>query len=315
MTVIFAAGLAVYENPQVRKWVDNSRRKIAIALHTLGDEITPPNPLGERPPDASTREDASPDAVERRRKVRLELLERARVLEEKHKLQKEESRKFHTFDELVNKDGRLPSEKDVAVTTAAELETPEPNLRKRNPEPEASVAADTANANQVTEISTVEVHKYSRSSTPNLASSPPPSTPIPARQQPLQVDTETNSNHPSEALIDLTPTTSLCSTTEPELFSFSHHSSQTPPQSHRSVDEWAQNTTGAAVFYSSLQSQNAPVIETDDTWAANASEAGEAASSLYGGSERGIDSWSDVGDPYATPDSWTEAGSVTSEDY
>ena len=57
------------------------------------------------------------------------------------------------------------------------------------------------------------------------------------------------------------------------------------------------------------------MIETDDTWAANASEAGEAASSLYGGSERGIDSWSDVGDPYATPDSWTEAGSVTSEDY
>lgn len=336
MTVIFAAGLAVYENPQVRKWVDNSRRKIAIALHSLGDEITPPAPSGERPPDASTREDVSPDAVERRRKVRLELLERARVLEEKRKLQKEDNGKVQTFDDLVNKDGTLLSEKAAAVTTAAELGTSEPNLRKRHPElegpviagtggtselnlqkrnlePQAPVVVDIASANQVTEESTVD--KYSQSSTPTLASSSPPSNPIPARQQPLQIDTEANSNHPSEALIDLTPTTSFSSTAEPELFSFSHHSSQTPPQPHRSVHEWAENTTGAAIFYSSLQLQNAAAIETEDPWAVDASEAGDAASSLHGGSERGIDSWSDVGDPYATPDSWTEAGSVTSEDY
>lgn len=338
MTVIFAAGLAVYENPQVRKWVDNSRRKIAIALHSLGDEIRPPTPSGERPPDASTREDASPDAVERRRKVRLELLERARVLEEKRKLQKEESGKVQTFDDLVNKDGTLLNEKDAAVTTAAELGTSEPNLRKRYPEPggavvvgtgrtsepnfekpnlepEAPGIVDTASANQLTGESTAEVRRYSQSSTPTLASSPLPSTPIPTRQQPLQIDTETNSIHPSEALIDLTPTASFSSTAEPELFSFSHHSSQTPPQSHRSVHEWAENSTGVAVFYSSLQSQNADAIETDDPWASNASEAGDAVSSLHGGSERGVDSWSDVGEPCATPDSWTEAGSVTSEDY
>lgn len=335
MTVIFAAGLAVYENPQVRKWVDNSRRKIAIALHSLGDEITPPTSSGDRPPDASTREDVSPDAVERRRKVRLELLERARVLEEKRRLQKEEIVKVQTFDDLVNRDGTLLSEKPAAVTTAAELGTSESNLRQRHPEieepvtdgiselnpqkrnfeSEASIVFDPASAKQATEVSTPEVLKYSQSSKPTLASFPRPSTPILARQQPLQIDTETNSNHPSEALIDLTPTTSFSSTAEPELFSLSHHSSQTPPQPHRSVHEWAQNSTGAAVFYSTLQSQNAAAIETEDPWAANASEAGDAASSLQGGSERGIDSWSDVGDPYATPDSWTEAGSVTSEDY
>lgn len=337
MTVIFAAGLAVYENPQVRKWVDNSRRKIAIALHSLGDEITPPTPTGERPPDASTREDASTDAVERRRKVRMELLERARLLEEKHKLQKEESAKVQTFDDLVNKDGTLLSEKDAAVTTAAELGTAEPNLRKRhldsegtvvvstgetsestfrkqNPEPERPLV-DIASANQVNEEAIVEVHKYSRSSTPTLAPSPPPSTPVPARQSTLHVDMEILSNHPSEALIDLTPKTSFTSAEEPELFSFSHHSSQTPPQSHRSVHEWAENTTGTAVFYSSLQSQNAAVIEVEDPWVTNASEAADAVSSTHGGSDREIDSWSDIGDPCATPDSWTEAGSVTSEDY
>lgn len=337
MTVIFAAGLAVYENPQVRKWVDNSRRKIAIALHSLGDEITPPTPSGERPPDASTREDASTDAVERRRKVRMELLERARLLEEKRKLQREESAKVQTFDDLVNKDGTLLSEKDAAVTTAAELGTSEPNLRKRHPDSEGTVIVSTgetsestlrkqnpeperplvdiASANQVNEESIVEVERDSRSSTPTLAPSPPPSTPVPARQSTLHVDMESLSNHPSEALIDLTPTTSFTSPEEPELFSFSHHSSQTPPQSHRSVHEWAENTNGAAVFYSSLQSQNAAVIEVEDPWVTNASEAGDAGGGSHGGSDREIDSWSDIGDPCATPDSWTEAGSVTSEDY
>lgn len=337
MTVIFAAGLAVYENPQVRKWVDNSRRKIAIALHSLGDEITPPTPSGERPPDASTREDVSTDAVERRRKVRMELLERARVLEEKRKRQKEESAKVQTSDDTVDKDRTLLSEKDAVVTTAAELGTSETNLRKRHPDPEGPVivstdeksestprkrnsesersVVDIVSANQVNEEATVEVHKYSRSSTPILIPSPQPSTPIPARQKTLHVDMETLSNHHSEVLIDPTPTTSFTSAEEPELFSFSHHSSQTPPQSHRSVHEWAENTTGAAVFYSSLQPQNATVIEIEDPWVANASEAGDAASSPHGGSHREIDSWSDIGDPCATPDSWTEAGSVTSEDY
>ena len=57
------------------------------------------------------------------------------------------------------------------------------------------------------------------------------------------------------------------------------------------------------------------MIETEDPWVANTLEAGDAASSPRGGSDREIDSWSDIGDPYATPDSWTEAGSVTSEDY
>lgn len=337
MTVIFAAGLAVYENPQVRKWVDNSRRKIAIALHSLGDEITPPASSGERPSDASTREDASIDAVERRRKVRMELLERGRLLEEKRKLQKEESAKVQTFDDLVDKDGTLLSEKDAAITTAAELGTAEPNLRKRHLDSEGTVVVSTgetsettlrkqnpeserplvdiASANQVNEEAIVEVHKYSRSSTPTLAPSPQPSTPVPARQSTLHVDIEILSNHPSEALIDRTPTTSFTSAEEPELFSFSHHSSQTPPQSHRSVHEWAENTSGTAVFYSSLQSRNAAVIEVEDPWVANVSEAGDAVSCPHGGSDREIDSWSDIGDPCATPDSWTEAGSVTSEDY
>ena len=36
-----AAAIAVYESPQARQFAEDLRRKIAIALHSLGDEINP----------------------------------------------------------------------------------------------------------------------------------------------------------------------------------------------------------------------------------------------------------------------------------
>ncbi|KAI9851896.1 MAG: hypothetical protein M1838_002467 [Thelocarpon superellum] len=59
-SILIAAGVAVYENPQVREWVDQSRRKLALALHNLGDEILP---------SSSTEEDeaAATDAARKRR--------------------------------------------------------------------------------------------------------------------------------------------------------------------------------------------------------------------------------------------------------
>lgn len=40
-SVLVAAGIAIYESPQVRQFIEHSRRKIAVALHSLGDEIQP----------------------------------------------------------------------------------------------------------------------------------------------------------------------------------------------------------------------------------------------------------------------------------
>lgn len=40
-SVLVAAGIACYENEQIREWILNSRRKLAIALHSLGEEIDP----------------------------------------------------------------------------------------------------------------------------------------------------------------------------------------------------------------------------------------------------------------------------------
>lgn len=57
VSALVAAGIAVYESPQFRQWVDNSRRKIAVALHNLGDEIQPRNATSPARQDISMTEE------------------------------------------------------------------------------------------------------------------------------------------------------------------------------------------------------------------------------------------------------------------
>lgn len=308
LSVLFAAGLAVYENPQVRHWVDSSRRKIAIALHSLGDEITPPSNPQNSSPDASTREDESPEAVERRRKARQEILERARAMEEKRKSKKEEIGKSRSFDDLVDQDGTLLGEKAGAKTTAAELETPESGLRKRNPEIDGA-ALGAATANPFADEMHAELHD-SHPSTPAIPTSPTPSHLTPNTQPALLIDTETASSHPSEALLDLTPKTSTSSGFHADLSTLSANTPQSFPN-HWSVHEWAENNTRPGSV-SPPQAQRA-VIEAEEAWGTDAPVTRERLSRT--GSETGLDVWSEVGERLSTPGSWTEVGSVVSEDY
>ncbi|KAF2837200.1 hypothetical protein M501DRAFT_995741 [Patellaria atrata CBS 101060] len=69
--IILVAGIALYESPQFRAWVDSSRRKIALALHSLGDDIQP----GSR----SESDPNSAQAAEERRKRREEIVQRNRA--------------------------------------------------------------------------------------------------------------------------------------------------------------------------------------------------------------------------------------------
>ena len=135
LSILLAAGLAVYENPQVRQWVDESRRKIAVALHSLGDDIHPSRPSSSDQ-DASTREDDSPDAEERRRRARQEILERGRMMEERRQKAKEQQQKAksQSFDDMVDQEGRLRKEDQIpdAATkaTATEHVTGDAHLRQ-----------------------------------------------------------------------------------------------------------------------------------------------------------------------------------------
>ena len=339
-SILFAASLAVYENnAEIREWVDNSRRKIAVALHNFGDEIAPPFPSrNPNPPrDASTREDESPEAVERRRRARQEIIERGRVLEERRRQKQAGSR---TFDDLVDKDGVLKSSGTGARSTAAEPQASTSELKKRKVEAQGTAMGATL-ANPFADEVPMEFYpaaesitpvSRTRCSTPTLPASSPREPALMTPQTPgtLLIDTDDISTHASEQLVDLTPTSSPTvpsapSTHHDDLSSLSPISPNTPERLEEaplpapwpvSINEWAENTT--ASFYSAAQSQPESQVEEegldrDDGGALTptVSESGEHVSQI--GSED-MDVMSEIGG-ISTPGSWTEVGSDSGEEF
>jgi hypothetical protein len=137
--VVVAAGAAAYENPQIREWLENSRRKIALALHSLGDEISPRVKQARRN-DPSMQEDDTEAAEERRRRAREEIMEKGRIMEERRKRKrnsKDVPSPTGSFDTLVDKDGMLKvgdkADEAHAATTAMEQEKPQAGLTNRQP--------------------------------------------------------------------------------------------------------------------------------------------------------------------------------------
>lgn len=328
MSVLIAAGIAVYENPQVRQWVDNSRRKIAVALHSLGDEIGPRPPPRRSPPDPSTRPDESPEAVERRRRARQEILERGRALQEKRARRgKSYDETSQSFDTIVDQNGSLINEKEEANTTAADIKPhhEDQDLRRRNTE-----AADATTLGSAT----------TRSSTPTLQMSPVIQNIDITSPPVLGIDTETISNHSSEALLDLTPTASN--------FSADHAEISEPPDLgtnlqdlSRSVHEWASNTTSP--FYSATLEEHPNRVGTasdeesqshgepadaevrslsfvgtssdEESQSHGESADAEVRSLSFVGTNSDIESEDGQTTGTCTPGSWSEIGSVVSEDF
>lgn len=144
--MLVAAGIAIYESPQVRQWVDQSRRKIAVALHTLGDDIQPRRP-SETPEDFESRK------RENARRRRNELIRRAREEgvavdldelaaigreEDVEMMQTRDRRKTNasqsSFDDLVGSDGMLKKDLDTtdkATGSGTGADTSDATLRKR----------------------------------------------------------------------------------------------------------------------------------------------------------------------------------------
>src|SRR5271170_1753068 len=121
VTIILAAGIAMYENPNIREWIDRSRQKIAMALHSLGDDVDP-RPRSPRINDPSMREDASEMAEARRRQARAEIMERGRIMEERRR-RKQASRSgsdsSQTFDNVVDKTGMLKKEETTMAASTS----------------------------------------------------------------------------------------------------------------------------------------------------------------------------------------------------
>ncbi|GIK04539.1 hypothetical protein Aspvir_008622 [Aspergillus viridinutans] len=105
VSALVAAGIAVYESPQFREWLNNSRRKIALALHNLGDEIQPRDSASSLREDISMMEEVGPAAEERRRIAREEIQKRAAALEERRR--RRQAGLCGSFDALVDENGNL----------------------------------------------------------------------------------------------------------------------------------------------------------------------------------------------------------------
>jgi hypothetical protein len=206
VSIIVAASLAAYENPQIRAWIDRTRHKVAMGLHSLGDEIHPkrPRPLRSSSTDVSMSEDKSDAAEARRQQVRDEILARSRILEARSKRNRTSGDATPTspsFDTLVDQDGRLKEgvkPVPVANTSAIEPQAPSGTLRSRHQIPiEADLHQSVDASIPLRQLPTADEFesRYEREmrNTWNI--------PIPDRASFL------SSSHASESLIDLTPTT------------------------------------------------------------------------------------------------------------
>src|SRR5690349_7450715 len=213
VSVLIAAGLAAYENPQVRQWINRSRKRIAMALHSLGDDIHPRSTSPREDP--SMREEASELAEARRMQVRADILARGRILEERMKRRRSASDKSDrgkSFDTIVDKDGMLRKDdiferENNATTTAIEphgststflsrqvrraseeepLSMDLPTLQQLEPRPDVSPSQEDPFTN---------AFEQEMRSTWNI--------PVTERQSP------TITSHGSMSLIDLTPMTDV----------------------------------------------------------------------------------------------------------
>ena len=213
------------------------------------------------------------------------------------------------------------NETDTATTSAAELQTEEAGLRHRITESKATALGSNFTNSFVNEVSHDQLQPdkdpkpwqevISRSSTPTLPVSPPV-PPKPAAYQPhrLLIDTDEVSNHPSEYLVNFTPTTSASSAAT-DLAELDQGSSHQSPDSYLSVNEWAQNQS-AQSFHTSPQS---PTGKTDAR--RDESTDGSVVDSVDHISQAGtdgLDILSEFGDGISTPGTWTEVGSQVSED-
>jgi hypothetical protein len=214
VSILLAASLAAYENPHVRAWVDRTRQKIAMGLHSLGDEIHPRRPVRSST-DASMTEDKSDAAEARRQQVRAEIMERTRILEEKRRRRKVSGDSDPTspsFDTLVDDQGKLREESEAkkvspaASTSAIEVVERTGTIRARHQIPIEADLHQSVDATIPLRQLSPQLQNHSQASDPFESRYEREmrntwNIPLPDRAAPLP------SSHASESLIDLTPTT------------------------------------------------------------------------------------------------------------
>lgn len=334
--IVVAAGAAAYENPHVREWVKNSRRKIALALHSLGDEINP-RVKQQRRNDASMREDVTEAAEERRRRARAEIMERGRIMEERREGKRASrgiSSPTGSFDTLVDRDGMLKkADQDKvhdthATTTATEPEAPTDGLTNRKP-------AASPKPKPLHESVDAPISLRQLSSPPDTQPSDPFAMdyeremretwhlPLPHPAAPA------SSAHESESLIDFTPTSEF---PDPEIILPGVTASNGPNRGGQ-TEYFSAAASNSSHTLSEMEYSSPPIILPHPSQLQHQPHPLSAVASVssiadsidhvrasdvegsIGGSDDDEGVLSEFGDGIRTPASgWTDVGSVASSD-
>ncbi|KAI0140085.1 hypothetical protein F4776DRAFT_662218 [Hypoxylon sp. NC0597] len=294
VSVAVAAAVAVYESPELQRMANDLRRRIAIALRTLGDNISPQERenLFNRPEDAEgffrsrgVNFDGQPDVDaddETRRRQREEIMYWNAVLEEKREKERKESEKTgfsrprtstrgSSFDDFLREDGN--AEKGTYVfQTGAEPQNNE-GLRRRgdgargltqsvytNPfTDEHGIDEHVAFENSLMDPEKDELESdiYSASTELGVRTDSP---------QSATLSPEPAANNPLVNIEDHTPTTQTASTepSERELGPDEYMTAgQDSHDAYSSIQAWAHDASTAS-FYSPLPvSPAAPLSEPE----------------------------------------------------
>ncbi|CZT03749.1 uncharacterized protein RCO7_07592 [Rhynchosporium graminicola] len=365
-----AAAIAVYESPQARQFAEDVRRRLALALHSLGDEINPASqsqqPRFNRPEDAEgfllaggqvgeNGVDADEESKKRQREelmywnaVHLEKVEKERKMNGERPVNKSRGR---SFDDFLQEDKTEGVEKGTYVyNTGADVRgDAEEGLRSRNvrvlnrgsfyANPFGDENLIDADEQRAVDSSLMAPEEEEKDGVSDLYS---------ANEEPR--DSRKTTTTIAEQLIDTSeekvadPTISYPTMGDLTLdeASYTNHTTTRDNEAYASIHAWANAATSNAAtsnnsdtdFYSPLPASPrsvSPMFSDPEISVPGSGEATPTISDSVSLAGSGEEVWAPIsgstsengkdldlvsldGEGVSTPGTWTEVGSVVSED-
>lgn len=354
VTIVAAAAIAVYESPEVRQFAEDCRRRIAVALHSLGDEINPrareSQPRFNRPEDAegfmmSNAEpgvEADEDSKRRQREelmywnqVRLEKQEREekkRLAEQGQDGRPENRTRGSSFDDFLHED--QTAEKGTFVyNTGTEVYGDSEGLTQRRREGVRGLDRAAIYANPFADENHIDLEETQRAIDASIMSPPASEYTDIYSAEDRKSARESAQTLPREehVLVDVAEPMQIEEPTTARHYPWNEDadmSGTSVSEQHpafASIHAWADNSTGHdASFYSPLPvtpaaasvASESQLVHHDGDVTPTDSEslAGSGEDVARDAIESEDDAMSEDGEGVSTPGSWTEVGSVVSED-
>ncbi|KAK4042847.1 hypothetical protein C8A01DRAFT_44202 [Parachaetomium inaequale] len=301
-SVAVAAAIAIYEIPEVRRAAEDLRRRIAVALYALGENVDPNReprePRFNRPEDAEgfyqTHDVDADEETRRRQREELMYWNLRREEQQRDHEQVQQRPRGSTFDDFLSPD-RTSDNGTFVYNTGANAWDAEPSnvLRRRaNAEGVRGLDAAAMLANPFSDEHGIELEDRAElpppaparragtmssdiyNATPMVLS--PVAAPAPAASEVLFDFESHNNNHPSEPPNQrpATPTTTAASTTtrssatlDRELAEDEYMTAGQDDDAYASIQAWAHHTSSSnntAGFYSPLpHTPQAPLSEPE----------------------------------------------------